>query len=376
MNDIHKIRWGIIGAGHIARSFARDVNSLPDAEVLAVGSRSETNATQFADELHIKKAYGNYQKLVEDPDVDVVYIATPHVFHKEQSLLCLINQKAVLVEKPFAMTATEAQEVVSLAQKQKLFCMEGMWMRFIPAMQKAIEIIKGGAIGELLMISASLGFYNEFDPQSRLYDPNLGGGAVLDLGVYPISLIVQLMGCPNSISSRAKIGVTKVDEHFTALLGFTDGRSALISANINAQNQNSAFILGTKGSIQIEPPLYRPTKITLHQYASSKRKLAGSNPIAKKLYANQKILDIYRQLRNLFTNSLRINSIKLSCKGNGYGYQAVEVGRCLRAGLTESSIMPQDETIAVLEIVDAIRDSWSGNYVSSALDFPKIERQV
>jgi predicted dehydrogenase len=353
-----KVRWGIIGAGHIARSFARDVIALSDAEVLAIGSRSEAKAKKFADKLGIQRAYGSYQQLAEDNDIDVVYIATPHVFHKEQSLLCLNNDKPILVEKPFAINSAEAREVISLARDRKLFCMEAMWMRFVPAMRMVKKLIDDGAIGEVQMISASLGFYNEVDPQSRLYDPNLGGGAVLDLGVYPLSLVVQLMGQPSSISSWAKIGVTQVDEQVAAMLNFSDGRSALISANINATNQNDAFIMGTKSSIHIEAPLYRPVKITVRQYNSPIRAMINTHPLANGLYKSQTIRKAYDLFKNLFGRDRYRNSIKVACEGNGYGYEADEVGRCLSAGLYESEIMPLDETIAVLEIVDAVREGW------------------
>jgi len=353
------IRWGIIGAGGIARSFAEDIQALPEADLLAVGSRSLAKANQFASELHIEKAYGSYEELAQDPEIDVIYIATPNVFHHEHSLLCLGNGKSILVEKPFTMNAQEAEEVIAFSRSRQLFCMEAMWMRFIPAMRKVVELVQEGSIGEIQMITASLGFYNSFNPNSRLFDPNLGGGALLDLGVYPLSLIVQLMGRPSSIKSEAKIGATEVDEQVAATLGFSDGGLAVMTSNINAHNRNDALILGSEGSIHIQAPLYRPLRITLNRYRKPIKDQGESQTLKSKLKQSKMIRNMYQGLTSTLGSSQGGESITLACTGNGYGYEASEAGRCMQAGLIESSIMPLDETILVMEIVDAIRVSWN-----------------
>ncbi len=354
-----KIGWAILGAGNIARSFAQDLRLLPDAELLAIGSRSMDKAQQFANELQVPRAYGSYEDLVADPDIDVVYIATPHVFHKDQSLLCLNAGKGILVEKPFTMNAAEAREVVACARERNLFCMEAMWMRFAPAMREVVKLVEQNVIGDLQMITASLGFYNAFDPQHRLFNPDLGGGAMLDLGVYPLSLIVQLLGRPLTISSQASIGASNVDENAAVLLGFPDGKMAQLSTNIRAHNRNDAFLIGSQGSIYIHPPLYCPTTLTVQKFAASSPGALNQNSLVGRLKRNQFVRNMYQLLKGARRLLRGDQAIQLPSEGNGYLYEAAEAGRCLQAGLIESAIMPHDETIAIMETMDAIRDQWS-----------------
>ncbi len=355
---MQKIRWGIIGAGNIAQPFAQDVHSLPDAEMLAVASRSLDKAKQFANDLNIPRAYGSYSDLVSDPDVDIVYIATPHVFHKEQSLLCLEHGKPVLVEKPFTMSAAEAEEIFACARARNLFCMEAMWTRFIPAMRKAVELIEAGALGDIQMISASLGFYNEFNPENRLFNPQLGGGALLDLGVYPLALIMQLLGRPSTILSTMIPGETGVDEYAAALLGFPGGQIAQLTTSIRAPQRNDAFITGTRGILHINAPLYRPTHLTLTPFSATAQALSQNNSLLARIKENELARSAYRRGKRVFSRLLGEQQIKINCNGNGYGYEIAEAGRCLRAGKLESSIMPLDDTLAIMQTMDAIRQQW------------------
>ena len=190
------IRWGILGTGRVAGRFAQALRELDDARLLAAGSRRLATAEAFARHHGVERAYGSYAQLAADPDLDIVYVASPHALHREHSLLCLEAGRAVLCEKPFALNATEAREVIASARSRGLFCMEAMWTRFLPAMRRLTELVDAGAIGELRMVTAQLGFPSEPDPSSRLFDPALGGGALLDLGVYPLALASQLLGRP------------------------------------------------------------------------------------------------------------------------------------------------------------------------------------
>ena len=353
-----KIRWGIIGAGNIALAFAQDVHLLPDAEVLAIGSRSLNKAEQFANKLNIPRPYGKYNDLVSDSDIDVVYIATPHVFHKEHALLCLEHGKSILVEKPFTTSAAEAAEVIKFARHKKLFCMEAMWMRFIPAMRKTVEFIKSGELGDIQMISASLGFYNEIDPEHRLFNPDLGGGALLDLGVYPLSFIMQILGRPSTISSKAIIGETNVDEYAAVLFGFPGGQIAQLTTNIRATQRNDAYIIGTSGTMLVHAPLYRPTKLTLSRNSSPIGELSQNNELIARLKENKAARSAYRQWKRFSSLLQGTQNLKINCDGNGYGYEITEVGQCLRASNIESKIMPLVETLAIMETMDNIRQQW------------------
>ena len=207
-----KIRWGILSTGYIARQFAEGLSTLADARIAAVGSRKPERAAEFAERYGIPRSYGSYEELAHDPDVDVLYIATPHRFHKDNTLLALAAGKAVLCEKPLTLNAAEAEVVVSTARQSKLFLMEGMWSRFIPAMVKAKQMVDDGTIGDVQIVASDFGFTAPFDPKSRLYDPELGGGSLLDVGIYPVSLASLILGPPERIASMGQIGATGIDE--------------------------------------------------------------------------------------------------------------------------------------------------------------------
>src|SRR3712207_3503491 len=242
-----KYRWGILGTGAIAGQFVRGLRSLPEAEVFAVGSRSEASAVKFADKRNISRRHASYDDLASDPDVDVVYIATPHPFHAENATLCLEAGKAVLCEKPFCVNAAEAERVVKLAREKGLFIMEGMWTRFFPLMEEVRRLVSEGAIGEVRMLNVDFGFRAGFEPASRLFDPKLGGGALLDVGVYCVSFASMILGQPSGSVGLSHLGETGVDEQASVVLEHEGGRLANLSIGIRTTTPQEATIMGTEG---------------------------------------------------------------------------------------------------------------------------------
>ncbi len=325
-----KFRWGIIGPGRISHKFAEGLKALEDAELVAVGSRSKERADQFAeefaDESSAPKTHGSYEELVADPDVDAVYIGTPHPFHKENTLLCLDAGKAVLCEKPFAINLEGAEEMLARAAEKKLFLMEAMWTHCFPAMLKIAELVKEGAVGEVRMVKADFAFRAGWDPTSRLLDPALGGGGLLDVGVYPIGFSQLVFGEePERVGGLAHIGETGVDEQAGIVLGYSVGALAVLTCGVRTKTQHGAAIFGTDGWIEIPPPFWQPDRIILH--------------------ANGKD-----------------EEMKFDRLGNGYSYEAAEVGRCIREGLTESPLVPHARTRAVMGTLDRLRAEWGLKY--------------
>ena len=321
-----KMRWGIIGTGKIAKAFATGLTVLPGAELVAVGSRTAKSANEFADIFGVPHRHASYESLANDPNVDVIYVATPNTLHKENSLLCLQAGKAVLCEKPFAINAAEAEAVIQLARAKELFLMEAMWTRFIPLVGKVRQLLADRVIGDLQMLVADLGFWADFDPLHRIFNPQLGGGALLDLGVYSISLAWMIFGSPSRITSMAQLGETGVDEQAAIIMGYDEGQLAILYTSIRTDTPAKAILMGAKGQIRIHPPMFRPTKLTLS--------LIGQQD----------------------------SVIEMPLEGNGYNYQAAEVMRCLQAGKLESNTMPLDETLAIMKAMDQIRDQWGLEY--------------
>jgi predicted dehydrogenase len=320
------IRWGIIGTGSIAKLFAQGLRSLPDAELVAVGSRTQASADAFADEFHIPRRHASYGALAEDSGVDAVYIATPHPLHKENTLLALRCGKAVLTEKPFTINAQEAREVIQFAREQRRFLMEAMWTRFFPAMARVRELLAQGVIGEPHLLTADFGFRTEVNPAGRLFNPQLGGGALLDVGVYCVSLASMIFGKPERITSMAHLGETGVDERAAMILGYPGGAMALLSTAIRTNTPMESVISGSEGQIRIPPLFWKPTRVSISVRGQEQPHV--DSPLV----------------------------------GNGYHYQAAEVARCLRAGQTESDVMPLDETLSIMEMMDTIRAQWGLKY--------------
>lgn len=324
---IGKVRWGILGTGHIAHKFAVGLRALPDAELLAVGSRTQQGADRFGDEFGIPRRYASYEALAADREVEAIYISTPHTFHAANSLLCLEHGKHVLCEKPFALNAQEAEQVIAKAREKGLFLMEAMWTRFLPAFVRLREMLAEGSIGDVWMLVADFGFRARFDPRSRLFAPELGGGALLDIGIYPVSLSYMVFGPPDRIQAMAHLGQTGVDERSAMQFGYQGGQLAVLSCAISTRTAMEATIAGTAGYVHIPAPWWRTERLRLSMVDQSDVLIDA--PFGR---------------------------------GNGYNFEAAELMRCVRAGELESKIMPLDETLAIMRTLDAIRAQWGLRY--------------
>ncbi|MNO37108.1 1,5-anhydro-D-fructose reductase [compost metagenome] len=322
----HKIKWGIVGTGTIAEKFARDLRYVSNGEGVAVGSRNYESAAQFADRLGLPRAYGSYDKLFADPDVEAVYIATPHPYHKENVAAALQAGKAVLCEKPFTVNSAELEGLIALAKEKNTFLMEAMWTRFLPPITKVREWLEAGRIGEVQLVKAEFGFRSDWNPQGRLLNPELGGGALLDIGIYPVSFASMLLGAkPDHIMSTVQIGQTGVDEHFSLLLDYGEGKSASLHGAIRLELSNGVHIHGTKGIIRI--PSF--------------------------LNSKEATLQVYGEGEELFKDGR---------ESEGYAYEAEEVGRCLIEGLKESPLMTLKESLEIMRLLDQIRKQWGLRY--------------
>jgi predicted dehydrogenase len=319
------IRWGILGTGGIAARFADGLKALPDAELIAVGSRAKRTADAFADRFDIAHRHASYDALAHDDAVDAIYVATPHPFHREHSILCLRAGKAVLCEKPFTINASEAQEVIDVARHEGRFLMEAMWSRFLPSITKVRELLQDGAIGDLRLASAEFGFRVPLNPKHRLFDLQLGGGALLDVGVYAVSFASMVFGPPTRIVSMAHLGDTGVDEQSAMILGYDEGQLFMGHAAVRTNTPQEASLIGTEGWIHIHPPWWRSDAITLN--ASGKEEV-----------------------------------LQLPFQGNGYNYEAAEVAACLRSGRLESAVMPLEESLQIMRTLDQIRGQWGLRY--------------
>jgi predicted dehydrogenase len=319
------LRWGIVGTGGIAAAFARDVAALPDHRVEAVGSRSQGSADRFVDEHGVARGHASYEALVADPDVDAVYVATPHPMHAENALAAIAAGKHVLVEKPFTMTADEARRVVAAARERGVFCMEAMWTRFLPQTIKIRELVTDGALGDIRTVVADHGQYFAPDPKHRLFAPELGGGALLDLGVYVVSWASMVLGAPISVVSASEPAFTGVDGQTSAVLRYPGGAHAVVTCTLWAATARRAWISGTEGTIDVDPVFYAPTTFTLRR--------RGAEPERFTLEAG------------------------LEGPGKGLRFEALEVVRCVTTGLTESASIPLDETISIMETMDTIREN-------------------
>lgn len=316
-----EVRWGIMSTGWIAHQFAEALQLLPAAELVAVGSRQQETADAFGDEFDIPRRYASYGELVADPAVDVVYIGTPHSFHHRDALMALEAGKHLLVEKAFTLNGRQASEIIELARRKELFVMEAMWTRFFPLMARLRELLAEGALGQLKMVRADFSHSAPYDPRNRFFDPHLGGGALLDLGIYPISLASMVLGESQQVSGVAHIGETGVDEQGACLLSYAEGALAVLSFSLRTDAPPEASISGTEGRIEIHGNWYSPASMTVTRGKESQR-------------------------------------IEMPFAGSGYQFEAVEVMARIRQGHTESEIMPLDETLAIMRVLDELRAQW------------------
>lgn len=326
MAQFEKIRWGILGTGRIAGVFATGLTALEDAELVAVGSRSQQSADAFADKFDIPRRHASYEALAADPEIDAIYIATPHNLHAENSILCMQQGKAVLCEKPFTVNARETEKVIAVARQEKRFLMEAMWSRFLPALIYARDLVLDGAIGELRMIQADFGYRAGFDPEKRTFNPALAGGGLLDVGIYPISLAHWLLGEPAKIAGLAEVGTTGVDEQAAWVFLYPGGEMAVMSSAVRTTTQHEAILYGTEGWIRLPAQFWNAKKLILHR------------------------------------NGKEDETFEPPRVGNGYNYEAAEVANCLRAGKLESDVLPLAETLAMMRTMDELRRQWGVKY--------------
>jgi predicted dehydrogenase len=312
-----EIRWGFVGPGRIARLVAADMQHVPHARLSAVASRSPQRAQEFAREFGAERAHGSYRAIVEDPDVDVLYIATPHPQHHAIALAAIEAGKALLVEKAFTATVAGAEEVVAAARERGVFVMEAMWTRFQPAVVRARELVEQGALGQVRLVQADLGVDKAFDPADRLFAAELGGGAMLDLGVYVVSFAQHFLGVPDRLEVVGSLAPTGVDLEAALLLGYDDGRAATLLTSLRQPSPGSARVIGTEGVIEVPPRFHHPHAVTLVR--------RGGEP----------------------------ELIEAPPLGGGYSHELIEVTECLRAGRTESAVMPLEDTLAVQRLLNA-----------------------
>lgn len=312
-------RWGIIGPGRIARKFAKALSMVDGGILYAVASRDIERARAFSIEYHAEKSFGAYAEIVKDPNVDGVYVATPHRFHYENSMLCLEAGKPVLCEKPLTVNALEADRLIKAARANKTFLMEAMWTRFLPVLQQVRLWLDEGRIGEVKLLTSTFGFRAARDLEDRVLNPNLGGGVLLDLGVYNISISQWVLGKdPISFATQGIIGETKVDELTSVNLLYEDGVVSQFTCNMISDNINDMFVYGTEGHIHIHPQFWSTTSATL---VSGGQETTETRPYRK----------------------------------NGFEYQIEEAITCIRAGLLESPRMPHAQTLANMQLMDGIR---------------------
>lgn len=313
------LRWGILGTGLIARLFTSDLN-LTGHTVTAVGSRTQESADAFAGEHGIPRAHGSYEELAADPEVDVIYISTPHPFHAEGALLALSHGKHVLVEKPFTLNAAEARQVVELAEEKGLIVLEAMWTRWLPHMIRIRELIASGALGEVRAVIADHDQKLPDDPEHRIQNPALGGGALLDLGIYPVSFAWDVFGAPSSVYAISSPTATGVDRQTAIVLGYPGGEQAVLHTQLDARGPSTAVIVGTEARIEIDPVWYTPTSFSLIDAADT-------------------VLERYEQ----------------QVQGRGMQFQAAELERLVAEGRAATDVLPPAETVAIMGTLDEIR---------------------
>ncbi len=312
------IGWGILGASNISNSFASDLPRSRGSRLVAVGARDLSRAEAFAGIVGAERAYGSYEELVADPDVDIVYIGTTHESHAEQTRLALEAGKAVLCEKPFTVSAAEAEPLVKLARDRGLFLMEAMWTRFIPAIRRIVELAQDGAIGEVKHVHSTFGNHVPYDITSRLFDPARAGGALLDLGVYPLTFARLILGAPDHVDAAARL-YNGADLSTHLLLTHPSGSTASLGCSMEIDLPAEGSIYGTEGTIVVPHPLPHP--------------------------------EAFRLLRK----GGEAEEITVPRTGIGYTHEIDEVNRCLRAGLTESPLLPLDDTLDMMRLLDGVR---------------------
>lgn len=347
MTMVRGVRWGIAGTGRIAAQFAADLRLAPGATLEAVAGRDRARAEAFARSAGAARSCGGYEALIADPDIDIVYIATETALHAPLALLAIDAGKPSLIEKPLAATAAEAAEIAARARARGVFCMEAIWMRFTPAVAALRALVASGRLGPLRRLEAGLGFAAAYDPSDWRFDPARGGGALRDLGVYPVSLAIHLFGPPRTVTGETRRGPNGVDIATAAVLGYPD-RLALIGCGYDAEGANEAVLTGETGRARLAAPFINAPRLTLTRTRgpSPATPASAAIPGASRLRALKALLLPFdpRALRPRLTLS----------RGGGLQFEAREAMRCMTAGLCESPLAPLSESVETLRVLDAL----------------------
>jgi predicted dehydrogenase len=321
-----KVRWGIIGLGKIAHKFATDLQDSKTGVLHAVASRTREKANEFALKYKAQKAYDSYEALAKDADIDIVYIATPHVFHFENTLLCFTHHKAVLCEKPMGINSTQVNTLIATAKAKNLFLMEAIWTRFMPSYAKLLELLETNTIGDIISIRADFGFQTTVDPKGRLYNKKLGGGSLLDIGIYPIFLSLLVLGMPSEVQATARITATEIDSFCAMLFSYKNGAKAVLESTFEANTPTEAYIFGTKGTIKLHRSFHHANTLTL----------------------------IKNNEETVF---------ELPHSGFGYIHEIEAVNDCILNATKENSKLPLEFSAQLMEIIDRVKAKIGLQYV-------------
>jgi len=335
MNKMSKTyNWAILGCGHIARKFSNDLKLLPNAKLYATASRDLNKAQEFANELGFEKAYGSYEEMVNDPKVDAVYVATPHAFHREHALLCLNHKKAVLCEKAFAINKNEAEEMIACARENNTFLMEAFWTMFQPSFIKAMEILKSGELGKIKLVRSDFAFKAPFIEEKRLYNIKLGGGSLLDIGIYPVFAALTSLGIPDTIKTLATFSQTGTEESISMIFKYKDGEMANLTSGFSSFSPTQTEYSCENGYLILNPRWHAPTNITVWKGMDDVRTIKSEHK-----------------------------------EGSGYQYEAQHVMKCLDAGKIESDKMSWQTSLNLLGILDRVR-------VDAGIFFPDHDKDL
>jgi predicted dehydrogenase len=314
-----KYNWAILGPGKIAHTFVSDLKLLPNANLYAVGSRNIDRAKDFSKKYNFQKAYGSYEELAADPDIDIIYIASPHINHYESTLLCLNHGKAVLCEKPVAINSSQFKVMIETAKKKNIFFMEALWTQFIPSFLKCKQLILEGAIGEIKLIEADFCFKAQYDVEGRIFNPILGGGSLLDIGIYPVFIALSILGVPKSIKAIASFADTGIDSACSMLFQHVDNAISILFSSVETDGRNEALIHGSEGTIKIKSRWHMPSTLDLLKRGADTEHFSFFEP------------------------------------GKGYQYEAAEVMKCLDEKRVESTIFSWQDSLNLISTLDAIR---------------------
>jgi len=313
--------WAILGCGKIARKFSSDLKLLPNARLYATASRDLNRAREFAETYGFEKAYGNYEEMVADPKVNIVYIATPHSFHREHTMLCLNHKKAVLCEKAFAINSREVKEMIDCSRQNQTFLMEAFWTRFQPSFRKALEIVSSGELGKLKVVRSDFAFNGPKDPHKRLYNVKLGGGSLLDIGIYPVFASLVTLGKPSQIKTMSEFSSTGIEETIMMSFSYPGGKMASLISSFASYSSIQTEFWCEHGYLRLNKRWFTPTQVIVWKEGEDGEKILPPEPVP----------------------------------GQGYQLEAAHVMECLDAGKTESELMPLSFSLDLMELLDEVR---------------------